>query len=273
VRLRDLVADLQGELQKGVDLAASDLAAERSETRFAVRRVEVDLPVGVAERENGDEGAEAEAAGSLDIRPGEGDGRLTFSFVPGVRDRQDTLQGPEAQEFAGGFDLGDFLETAEATDTTDGPIIPEPTAERPSVRFDPSVPGDLRTGQDLPVEAVEGIGPKRAEALEGMGVRTVAGLAAAGPSEVAAELATTDAQARRLVSRARFMDLGADAQTAEALVGQDVAVEQLPEMDPDSLREQIEDAIANQETPVPDGYEPDPETVARLVERARERRR
>lgn len=301
MRLGDLVAQLQDELQRGVDAADADRDPDASGPRFAVRRLDVDLPVGVSEveAEAGDD-EESDGRVRLDVRPGEGDGRLTFRFGPAAAggDAAGGDSGDAAGEgaaggssggaagegggpFVGDVDPGDVLEGVDgdagvgagASEGTDELVIPEVPADLPAVAFEPSLPADLRAGAELSVETVEGIGPKRAVALEGMGVTTVAELAAADPEAVAEELATSDAQARRFVDRARFVDLGADAQTAELLADAGVALDELVDADPGDLLARLRERAASGETPVPASYEPEAATVERVVELATKRRR
>jgi len=327
MRLGDLVAQLQDELQRGVDAADADRDPDASGPRFAVRRLDVDLPVGVSEVEtDAGDGEESDDDGRvrLDVRPGEGDGRLTFRFGPaaaggGRGDAAGGNSGDAAGEgaaggggggavgggggggavgggggggavggsgrgaaggsgggsFVGDVDPGDVLEGVDGDAGAGGDelLIPAVSADVPAVAFEPSLPADLRAGVGLSVETVEGVGPKRAAALRGMGVTTVAELAAADPGAVAEELATSDAQARRFVDRARFVDLGADAQTAELLVDAGVALDELVDADPGDLLARLRERAASGETPVPASYEPEVGTVERVVELATKRRR
>lgn len=276
MRLSDLVVTLRGELQHGLDRAIDDRDPEATGPRFDVRSVEVDLPFAVTAGEDGESPGESEMpASDLDIRPGGGDGRLTFQFGPSVESGAPEPSG-ELDQFPTGIEFGELLDeegaVEDSTDEDEGPIIPDVDEEYPGIVFDVSVPMDFRAGTGTSVEAVEGIGPKRAKALEGMDVTSIAELAAADPVDVANELATTEEQATRLVGRARFMDLGADPQLAELLVDEGVSPEQLLEEDPESLLDRLKAIKASDETAVPASYEPQLEDITRLVDWAEKRR-
>lgn len=277
MRLSDLVVTLRGELQDGLDRAIADRDPEATGPRFDVRSVEVDLPVSVTSDADEESSEETPTqATPLDVRPGGGDGRLTFQFGPRVDSGAEDEPGGEFGQFPTGVEVGEHQAGGgvmeETIDEYEGPIIPDLDEENPGIVFDTSVPMDFRAGSEMPVEAVEGIGPKRAKALEGMDVTSVAELAAADPTEVADELATTDEQAERLVGRARFMDLGADKQLAELLVDEGITPEQLPGDDPDSLVDRLEARKESDETAVPASYEPALEEIDRLIDWAKKRR-
>lgn len=277
MRLSDLVVTLRGELQHGLDRAIDERDPEATGPRFDVRSVEVDLPVSVTSDEDGESPGESETpTAGLDVRPGGGDGRLTFQFGPSVESGVPEGPDDELDQFPTGIEFGERLDEAgvldESTDGDEGPIIPDVDGEHPGIVFDVSVPMDFRAGTGTSVEAVEGIGPKRAKALEGMDVTSVAELAAADPVDVADELATTEAQATRLVGRARFMDLGADPQLAELLVDDAVAPEQLLVEDPESLLDRLRAIKASDETAVPTSYEPRLEDITRIIDWAEKRR-
>ena len=247
MRLRDIVADLRGELQRGVDVSLDDREDGAGGPRLDVRRVDVELPAAVTATENDNSDG---STARLDVRPGEGDARFTFRFAPGAA-----------------FE--------DATDPSDGAAIEEGSDEERKGGSDPIIPDtsadEEREGAAAPVTTVEDIGPKRAAALAGLDVTTVGDLAAADPAAVADELATAEGQARRFVARARFVALGADAQTADLLVDRELDREAVAAMDPSVLRDELRDA-AGESTLVPEDYDASLDTLERVVERAGEQR-
>jgi hypothetical protein len=155
------------------------------------------------------------------------------------------------------------------TDGEDGVDVTPGTGEgRISLSFVPSKVGPLEAAPDFPLEYLEGVGPARARDLTAAGVESVRALAAADPRTLSVETDLSAARARRFVEMARLVKLGADGQTAEALVELGFDRDRLATRTPDEVAAAIEEAVAAGDVSVPAGYEFDRSLVAPLVSRA-----
>jgi hypothetical protein len=165
---------------------------------------------------------------------------------------------------AGGTET-DGDETSEGDDLE---VTPGTGEGRISLSFVSSKVGPLEAAPDFPLEYLEGVGPARARDLTAAGVESVRALAAADPRTLSVETDLSAAQARRFVEMARLVKLGADGQTAEALVELGLDRDRLATRTPDEVAAAVEDAVAAGEVSVPADYEFDRSLVAPLVSRA-----
>jgi predicted flap endonuclease-1-like 5' DNA nuclease len=110
---------------------------------------------------------------------------------------------------------------------------------------------------ELPVETIEGIGPKYGKKLHDAGVDTVADLLGSMADEIAGICNVDVDRAQRWIAMARFCWLeSVSEEDAEAIVygGGITDLDELAAVDPEALLGRIQDAVRLGHVKVPEGY-------------------
>lgn len=134
--------------------------------------------------------------------------------------------------------------------------------------FVPSKVGPLAAAPDFPLDYLEGIGDQRSRDLAAAGIEGVRDLAVADPRVLSVETPLSEPQARRFVEMARLVKLGADTQTAEALVDLDIDRDALATLSRTDVAERVQSAADAGEVSFPKDYRFDAGTLEPLVSRA-----
>jgi hypothetical protein len=137
-----------------------------------------------------------------------------------------------------------------------------------SLSFVPSKVGPLAAAPDFPLDYLEGIGERRTQDLSAAGIEGVRDLAVADPRVLSVETPLSESQARRFVEMARLVKLGADTQTAEALVDLDIDRDALATLSGTDVAERVQSAVDADEVSFPKDYRFDAGTIDPLVSRA-----
>jgi hypothetical protein len=111
--------------------------------------------------------------------------------------------------------------------------------------------------KELPIETIEGIGPKYGSLLREAGIETVAELMISLPARVAEICSVDEAHAQRWVAMSRFCWLDSiSEEDAEAIVygGGILGLDELAESNPSELLEEIKNAVLRDLVQIPKGY-------------------
>lgn len=111
--------------------------------------------------------------------------------------------------------------------------------------------------KELPIETIEGIGPKYGAMLRDEGIETVSELLITDPIRVAEICGVGESQAQRWVAMSRFCWLDSvSEEDAEAIVygGGILDIDELAEADAEELLEEIESAVGRDIVRIPEGY-------------------
>jgi hypothetical protein len=111
--------------------------------------------------------------------------------------------------------------------------------------------------KELPIETIEGIGPKYGSLLREEGIETVAELMISVPARIAEICNVDEAHAQRWVAMSRFCWLDSiSEEDAEAIVygGGILDLDELAEANPTELLEEINDAVSRELVQIPKGY-------------------
>jgi len=128
--------------------------------------------------------------------------------------------------------------------------------------------------EDLPIETIEGIGPKYGEMLRKKGIDTVAKLVTAKAEDIEKICRVATAVANRWIAMAEFCWLDSvSEEDAEAIVygGGILDIVELAAADPQDLLEEVRNSVELGHVEIPQGYEFTLEMVQKWVAEAKER--
>jgi predicted flap endonuclease-1-like 5' DNA nuclease len=121
---------------------------------------------------------------------------------------------------------------------------------------------------ELPVETIEGIGSTYGDKLRGAGIESVQDLIGASADNIASVCDVPVEEAGRWIAMGRFCWIdGISEEDAEAIVVATgiVTLDALAAADADDLLARINEAVANGDVRVPEGYTFTPEMVRRWI--------
>ena len=309
-RIGSIIERVQTDLQRAVD-EIETRNDERPEGKPSLRvaDVEVEVPFDVDDSDGGDsEGSDSENgdADGLNIVPGGTGGSFRLQLTPGgatpTRESPADEGGDEPPSPIAGLDWSDLgtrldpsvldaIQSA-ADSGTDSDADSEPESE-PEESYDHPIllpaSGDDHGDEDpdgsepnggsvsgefghLPAHHVKGIGPTYEARLAEHGIERIEDLASAEPERLADRTELSPSRTTQFVRRAQMMTLGANEDDAALIAALGVEPTDLASVSADQLVRIIgERSERDLSVRLPGEYDPDPDRLRRVVDRARER--
>lgn len=304
-RIGSIIERVQTDLQRAVDeIETRNDERPEGEPSLRVADVEVEVPFDVDDSEGGNpDGGDSEGGDSdgLNIVPGGTGGSFRLQLTPGgttpTRDSQTDEGGDEPPSPIAGLgwrDLGTQLDPSvidaiqgaadsgagsdagsEPEGSYDHPILlPERGDDHGGEEPDRSEPnGGSVSGEfgHLPVHHVKSIGPTYEARLAEHGIERIENLASAEPKRLADRTGLSPSRTKQFVRRAQMMALGANEDDAALIAALGVEPTDLARVSADQLVRIIgERSERDLSVRLPADYEPDPDRLRRVVDRARE---
>lgn len=302
-RIGSIIERVQIDLQRAVDeIEARNDERPEGEPALRVADIEVEVPFGVDDS-NGD--SNGDGSTELNVVPGGTGGSFRLQLTPGgtmpTRDDGGDEAGDEPPSPIPGLDwdaLGtrldpsvvDALRSAAEEGEGEGASEEERTYDHPILLpargADGGAPGGGAEGEDeheanpgndadrsgdWPVHHVKGIGPQYQKRLAAHGVERIEDLASADPERLAERTGLASSRVRQFVRRAQLMALGANEDDAAVVAALGVEPADLAGTSADDLVRIIDERSERDlSVRLPDEYEPDPDRLRRVAERARE---
>lgn len=232
--ISEVVTLLESEVSRGI---TDGSRTGEDGTVVRVTSVDVEVPLGITTDPNADRGIEMDLGSgvttttNVEAEPGGHDGSLRVRFTPGP-----------------GVTSTRTLTEADRPETQSGT--------------------HSRTQSGTPIESIRTIVGEPVDDLLEAGIHTVEDVADAGESTIAEVTALPETEARRLVSFASAVRLGASRDTARVLAALGHTTDDLAGMAPTALVDDIESALEDGSADVHDGYRIDLEELAGVVQKA-----